>query len=104
MTNSIYRHLITACQQIACHIERRCHKNTSYDLCTNTINTFSHLSGKKKLLAERGFDPRTSGLWAQHASTAPLCLAANISYQRGKVPYFCLMQCYIVKWFTHVEL
>jgi hypothetical protein len=24
-------------------------------------------------LAERGFDPRTSGLWAQHASTAPLC-------------------------------
>ena len=27
----------------------------------------------KKKLAERGFDPRTSGLWAQHASTAPLC-------------------------------
>ena len=27
-------------------------------------------------LAERGFDPRTSGLWAQHASTAPLCCAA----------------------------
>ena len=27
----------------------------------------------QKLLAERGFDPRTSGLWAQHASTAPLC-------------------------------
>ena len=26
-----------------------------------------------KVLAERGFDPRTSGLWAQHASTAPLC-------------------------------
>ena len=26
-----------------------------------------------KTLAERGFDPRTSGLWAQHASTAPLC-------------------------------
>ena len=25
------------------------------------------------ILAERGFDPRTSGLWAQHASTAPLC-------------------------------
>ena len=24
-------------------------------------------------LAERGVDPRTSGLWAQHASTAPLC-------------------------------
>ena len=28
---------------------------------------------KNILLAERGFDPRTSGLWAQHASTAPLC-------------------------------
>ena len=27
-----------------------------------------------KNIAERGFDPRTSGLWAQHASTAPLCL------------------------------
>ena len=27
----------------------------------------------KRYLAERGFDPRTSGLWAQHASTAPLC-------------------------------
>ena len=30
-----------------------------------------------KNLAERGFDPRTSGLWAQHASTAPLCLPAD---------------------------
>ena len=28
---------------------------------------------EKLVLAERGFDPRTSGLWAQHASTAPLC-------------------------------
>ena len=28
---------------------------------------------KKNILAERGFDPRTSGLWAQHASSAPLC-------------------------------
>ena len=27
----------------------------------------------KKHLAERSFDLRTSGLWAQHASTAPLC-------------------------------
>ncbi|KNC26999.1 hypothetical protein FF38_02305 [Lucilia cuprina] len=26
-------------------------------------------------LAEQGFDPRTSGLWAQHASTAPLCFS-----------------------------
>ena len=28
---------------------------------------------KKRNLAERSFDLRTSGLWAQHASTAPLC-------------------------------
>ena len=28
---------------------------------------------KGLLLAERSFDLRTSGLWAQHASTAPLC-------------------------------
>ena len=28
---------------------------------------------QKKDLAERSFDLRTSGLWAQHASTAPLC-------------------------------
>ena len=27
----------------------------------------------QKMLADRGFDPRTSGLWAQHASTAPVC-------------------------------
>ena len=27
----------------------------------------------ERAIAERGFDPRTSGLWAQHASTAPLC-------------------------------
>ena len=29
---------------------------------------------KKNLyVAEGGFDPPTSGLWAQHASSAPLC-------------------------------
>ena len=27
----------------------------------------------EKKIAKRGFDPRTSGLWAQQASTAPLC-------------------------------
>ena len=27
----------------------------------------------KNTLAEDGFDPSTSGLWAQHASAAPLC-------------------------------
>merc|ERR1712215_547880 len=38
-------------------------------LCAN--GTIGHC---KKNLAERSFDLRTSGLWAQHASTAPLCL------------------------------
>ena len=31
------------------------------------------INKKEKNLAERSFDLRTSGLWAQHASTAPLC-------------------------------
>ena len=31
------------------------------------------VEGKKDSLAERSFDLRSSGLWAQHASTAPLC-------------------------------
>jgi hypothetical protein len=38
-----------------------------------TIDTIIGLKTKMSILAERGFDPRTSGLWAQHASTAPLC-------------------------------
>ena len=33
------------------------------------------------MLAERGFDPRTSGLWAQHASTAPLCSGEENSFR-----------------------
>ena len=33
----------------------------------------------RKLLAEQGFDPRTSGLWAQHASFAPLCLLLMVN-------------------------
>ena len=36
-------------------------------------------------LAERGFDPRTSGLWAQHASTAPLCYWPHIGFTKGWV-------------------
>ena len=32
-----------------------------------------------KQIAESGFDPPTSGLWAQHASTAPLCLLSHHS-------------------------
>ena len=37
-----------------------------------------HHEWPKAKLAERGFDPRTSGLWAQHASTAPLCCSESI--------------------------
>ena len=37
---------------------------------------------EKKSIAERGFDPRTSGLWAQHASTAPLCYLQQASTGR----------------------
>ena len=44
--------------------------------------------GKVKYeLAERGFDPRTSGLWAQHASAAPLCFLVWLGLQ--KVVYTC---------------
>ena len=31
------------------------------------------LQQKILYVAESGFDPPTSGLWAQHASSAPLC-------------------------------
>ena len=31
------------------------------------------LSVQDVYVAEGGFDPPTSGLWAQHASSAPLC-------------------------------
>ena len=43
------------------------------------------------MVAERGFDPRTSGLWAQHASTAPLC-----SQQSA----YCLLL--VSKWCTNI--
>ena len=32
-----------------------------------------HSKIEKVYVAEGGFDPPTSGLWAQHASSAPLC-------------------------------
>ena len=44
--------------------------------CFTSVTLIFHASVFEswgKGLAERGFDPRTSGLWAQHASTAPLC-------------------------------
>ena len=59
--------------------EKECHsRQMTVREIPNGINEQSWfqimtIQNKKKLLAERGFDPRTSGLWAQHASTAPLC-------------------------------
>ena len=35
-----------------------------------------------KSVAADGFDPSTSGLWAQHASTAPRCCGGR----KGKLP------------------
>ena len=37
------------------------------------IAKFLYCKKYENILAERSFDLRTSGLWAQHASTAPLC-------------------------------
>ena len=32
-----------------------------------------NISQNQAFIAESGFDSRTSGLWAQHATSAPLC-------------------------------
>ena len=48
-------------------------------LVSNAILQILSFKNKQiKELAERGFDPRTSGLWAQHASTAPLCCCEEV--------------------------
>ena len=39
------------------------------------IIKFMYCKKYENILAERSFDLRTSGLWAQHASTAPLCFS-----------------------------
>ena len=44
------------------------------DLITKFLNCKKY----KNILAERSFDLRTSGLWAQHASTAPLCCSCHV--------------------------
>ena len=50
--------------------------SVSWDI-PNEISRF--FKKNKEVIAERGFDPRTSGLWAQHASTAPLCSLISLS-------------------------
>ena len=53
-----------------------------------TMNPLKTYGGKKKKkkrgksVAADGFDPSTSGLWAQHASTAPRCCGGR----EGKLP------------------
>ena len=49
------------------------------DGCKKKISIYMYKKKEKKeknenSIAEDGFDPSTSGLWAQHAPTAPLCL------------------------------
>ena len=42
------------------------------------IIKFLYCKKYENILAERSFDLRTSGLWAQHASTAPLCFSYHL--------------------------
>ena len=62
---------------------RRFHYATLH-LCRNCCQTVVKklFLAILKLLAERGFHFRTSGLWAQQASTAPLCCSAEIVVKR----------------------
>ena len=55
------------------------------ELLSYTNMTSWVTDSEKKCLAERGFDPRTSGLWAQHASTAPLCSTWKIQLAKSVV-------------------
>ena len=41
-------------------------------------------------VAEEGFDPSTSGLWAQHASAAPLCWKWESYNDKFKTIYYIL--------------
>ena len=45
-----------------------------YQMMTDSLHgETSTFSQNQLFIAEGGFDPPTSGLWAQHASSAPLC-------------------------------
>ena len=44
---------------------------------------------QKFFVAERSFDLRTSGLWAQHASTAPLCYHYFKTTENSMMTMFC---------------
>ncbi len=54
----------------------------NYDFNTCFLDTM-----KTKNIAERSFDLRTSGLWAQHASAAPLCSITRVKLDlMNKIP------------------
>ena len=57
-------HYILYCSRIYCIF---CHSFQFIHLCC----TYNWLFLSKYYIAPRGFDPRTFGLWAQHASSAP---------------------------------
>ena len=46
------------------------------------LSWFLQEAVETKNVAANGFDPSTSGLWAQHASTAPRCCGGR----KGKLP------------------
>ena len=61
-------------------------KSVSFEACglpsmatTGLLPLYNLVLSIKKNLAENGFDPPTSGLWAQHASTAPLCFVVIVT-------------------------
>lgn len=49
-----------------------------------------------KKLAEDGFDPSTSGLWAQHAPTAPLCYTCLFHLSVMHLQVICSIVAYII--------
>ena len=65
------------------HVSKRCSTMTVETFnrdCGNVLIYQIRISLKReiKTIAEDGFDPSTSGLWAQHASSAPLCLLDHL--------------------------
>ena len=51
-------------------------------MCTRIFENMGVKKKRGKSVAADGFDPSTSGLWAQHASTAPRCCGGR----EGKLP------------------
>ena len=61
-------------------------KSVSFEACglpsmatTGLLPPYNLVLSIKRILAENGFDPPTSGLWAQHASTATLCFVVIVT-------------------------